>query len=352
MLKWIIGNFQTGAVSEASELPVIKGSDKITLNINSEDYATLRVSKRDLPTPSAWQTYLKPGYTLIAAVDTSKAWNTEGAVLFAGFVKEAKLSVGESIALQVAGFREYASNRIVSTIASGTETNPEAVKSFAGNTWQMVLNSVANSLWDASGLPSTSPKPPTATKGTVTPTPSGSTFEAKIKNVEAMKYSDVLDYIRDDLSSKGEEYIFKPRWENSGKSRIVWDFVTGTAAAPQLNLSNSFSVNLDAGNATLGLGKSLSITDYATRLMAMSKQTEDATDYKLYNTGSGSDLLVDTVFNPSVELTPSELDSFATERLNFHKLLQEEAELLVVSNAEPTWRTRVGSTVVVSGGIS
>lgn len=346
---WIIGDFLTGITSETNILPVVRGSDSITKDINSEDFATLRVSKNDLPNPADWKAFFKPGGRLIAAVDTDKAWNAEDGVLFAGFVKEVKASAGEAISLQVAGFREYASNRIISTIGSGVATDPKAFKEFNASTWANVLNKIASELWVTTGLPTSSPKPPTATKGTVGSV-AGSGLKAEILNTSTMKYSDALDYVRDELSSVGEEYQFVARWENSAKGRIVFDFKVGTASAPQLNKTNTFNVNLDAENYTLGLANSLSMTDHATRLIAISTQTEEATDYKMYDTATSSDLLIDDVFNPGVELTPAQLDTFTSERLASQRKLQEEGEILVVSTGDPTWLTRVGSKVNVTGG--
>ena len=194
---WIIGDFLTGAISESNLLPVIKDSDTITKNINAEDYATLQVSKRGLPNPADWKTYLQPVAKFVAAVDTDKAWNAEGAVLFAGYIKEAKLRVGDKITLQLASLREYASNRVATSAFSGSIPDAEAGKEWQGSDDQRLMTAVMRSIFDAQGQSSGSQPTPPQMQGTSTPAPNTGARTYKALNKQFLVLSDILDDIRD-----------------------------------------------------------------------------------------------------------------------------------------------------------
>ena len=74
-LKWIIGDFATGAISVANEVPVIADSSKISIDINAGDQATINSSFKDIP--GDWRTYFKPLEKFVALIDDSRSW-TDG----------------------------------------------------------------------------------------------------------------------------------------------------------------------------------------------------------------------------------------------------------------------------------
>ena len=231
----------------------------------------MQVSKRDLPNPVDWKTYLQPVAKFVAAVDTDKAWNAEGAVLFAGYIKEAKLRVGDKITLQLASVREYASNRVATSAFSGSITDAEAGKEWQGSDDQRLMTSVMRSIFDAQGQSSGSQPTPPQMQGTSTPAPNTGTRTYKALNSQFLVLSDILDDIRDNTSLNGNEYNFVPRWNTSAKNKIVYDLIAAPNAQPQINFnSHTFNINLDSNNFVTGAGNSLTATDYANRIITIS----------------------------------------------------------------------------------
>ena len=207
-LKYIIGDFASGSISEANELAVIKGSDKISIDINAGDSATLQVSLNDNPN---WKTTLKPLEKFVALVDDTLPW--ESAVIWAGFINKNVASVKGTIDLQLASLREYLSLRIITDIYDASSTNPNAGVSFTANTWQGIQKKVIEHCFSTSGIPVGSPVPPNVL-GTVYGDSSGASLSYKVQNSNFLSYSQALEEIKNEYSS-GEEYFIKARWENS-----------------------------------------------------------------------------------------------------------------------------------------
>lgn len=353
-LKWIYGTFKTGATTVNNVLPVVRGSDTITLNISNEDFAVLELSKRDLPDPANWRTFLRAPNTMVAAIDDELAWNAEGAVLFAGFIKEARVTVADTIKIQVAGMREYASNRYPLPVFSGSVTDPKGGKTFQGSDYQRLLQAVMaevyNSYSQASG---SNPTPPT-TQGTptVAPNTGATTYVSLASSFQTI--ADILDDISITTSTNGNEYRFVPRWASSARTAIVWDSVTGSNTVPQLNYTTrTFNVNLDSNNFVTSASSSMSASDYATRIVGQSIAGNDTTPSDLTIAAiSGSEasqsLLFDTSYNPGQEIPKATLTAQLAARLTFQKNLQESGEVGIVRNADPTWRTRVGAKVIMT----
>lgn len=313
MIKWIYGNFANGAITEVSELPVVKNSDRPTIDVNATDAVTLNVSKSDLS--GTWSSTLKQLDTLVALVDTSATWST--AVLWAGFITKTDASPKEVITIQAAGLREYLANVAVTSVFDASSSNPEDGLTFEATNWEGVMASVITKAFSTSGIPALAPKPPQIL-GTV-PAFSGTTVSIKFLNSDFYTYAEALDEIKDS-NSNGIEYRFVPRWENSGKARIVFDVILGTTAVPHINENLSESIVLaDNSWKPLLWKESRAISQMASRIVGQSKAGEDTSgaDFTTKTSTTQTSILIDQFFNPGVELDGTQMSDQLTARLSY-----------------------------------
>lgn len=351
-LKWIFGVWPTGAISEANILPVVEGSDKTGVDVNSGDNATLSISKRgltDLGYPN-FNTILAEAYTMVALVDDAVAWNSPNAVLFAGWASKVSGEVGTSIEIQAVGPNEYSKLRNVANIANGSITAPNTKITYTANTWQGVLRSVVESLFTTpTGSPASAPN----VLGTVSGSTAGSNLKVESFIYENIFYQDHLTSIRDEISPNGSEFRFIPRWASSAKNKIVWDCIIGTDTVGKIGYENT--VNVPISTTSVFKSSSFGVTrnsdNLANRIIAISKQGDteanSGTDYRVKTVANGLPLM-DTWFNPSVELTEAEMTAQVNTRLEDLKTPKGTARYTVVGEISE-WLPRVGSKLVFTG---
>lgn len=335
-LKYIIGDLRTGNITESLVLPVVKGSDKINIDINSTDSGTLEVSLKDVP--GNWQTYLEPKKKMIALIDDELAFASS--VIWAGWVNKTRATVRGTVLIQVVGIREWMASRIISNTYSGTVVNPKLKATYAGGDWRTVIRAMITECFSSSGIPSTAPKPP-AVLGTLPSMASGAARKYEVLYTDAFYYTDAIDDVRDNLSD-GEEYRFTGRWASSAKNRIVFDVTLGTNTQPHINENTTHTIPL-ADNTWKPTAFSQSASsDYSiSRIIGHSKPGEGTTgsDYTVKTLGTNDDILIDEFFNPGVELTAAEMETQLTERLSYNSKLFKEAEFERVVSSSTELRT-------------
>lgn len=351
MKNWLIGDFETGTVDRSDVLPVIHNSDKPTIDINAGDNVTFNLSKKDIP--EDWKSYLKEFDRLIVLEDDSKDWNDDGAILFAGFLNKRSGDIGSTIAVQAAGLREYLSSRIINNVFTGVNDKPSAGITFAGSDYQGLMRSIITHCFDDSGIPTSSRKPPAVLGNIDGGTGTGVT--SKILLSDMINYSSVLDDLRDVTSTNGNEYYFKPRWRNSSRNSIVWDVKIGTDSAPHINEATTFTIPLTTTSTFKSSKFSLELSSegVANRIIGQSKagdtEKDNGADLTVLTSTSGAKVLVDTAFNPGVELTSDQMNAQLTARLNSMLSATGTATYTIEEADASQWINNLGKTIVFSG---
>lgn len=350
-LKWIIGDFRNGAISEANELPVVYNeSDKVEIDINANESATITVSKNDLP--SDWRTYLRPVDRFVALIETDLAWASS--VIWAGFINKASARVNETVQIQATGLREYMAARIVSDKYNTTNTNPESAVVFQSANHRGLMANIISSCFSSSGIPSSSPKPPQVlsyVNGSV----SGSTVKHSVLLSDFESYGSLIDVWRDELSDSGQEYRFKPSWSSSSKTAIRWIGEVATPTAPHFNEANTLDIVLgDNEWRPISYGQSASSDNMVSRIIGQSKEGENTAgaDYQTRTITLANSILLDESWNPGVELTDDQMFQNLNARLVYNSQSFKEADFSRAYETTAELRTiisQLGSMATFSG---
>lgn len=323
-LQYIIGDFKTGNITEANMLPVVKFTDSIETDINAGDMSTLSVSRADLP--SDWRTYLKPVEKFVALVDTDSTFAT--GVIWAGWINKISASVKGTVKIQVTSLREYMATRIITNAYNETLTDPTLGLNFRSTTYQGILNIVIKHCFTAPPRASSSDPRPPVVLGTVDGVYTGTGTLVKYLYSEFPTYSQAADDIRDNISN-GEEYRFVARWATSAKNKIVWDVKIGNEAEPHINEAKTTSIVIgDNSWQPTAFKQSASSDNLISRIVSNSKAGKgtEGSDYTSKTSTAGTSILIDSSFNPGVELTAAEMATQLTARLAYNSTLYKEAE--------------------------
>ena len=350
-LKWIIGDFRNGAISESNDLPVVYNEgDKVEIDVNANESATITVSKNDLP--SDWRTYLRPIDRFVALVETDLAWASS--VIWAGFINKASARVNETIQIQATGLREYMAARIVSDKYNTTNTNPETAVVFQSSTHRGLMANIISSCFSSSGIPSSSPKPPQVLSS-VTGTVGGTTVKHSVLLSDFESYGNLLDEWRDELSDAGQEYRFTPSWSSSSKTAIRWIGEVATPTAPHFNEANTLDIVLgDNEWKPLSYGQSASSDNMVSRIIGQSKEGKNTTgtDYQTRTITLANSILLDEAWNPGVELTNDQMFQNLNSRLVYNSQSFKEADFSRAYETTAELRTiisQLGSMATFSG---
>lgn len=345
-----------GTTSEANILPVIKDSDSLNVNINATDSATMRLSKKDLP--SNWKEFLKIGVTQVSMVETTKAYNAQGAVLHRGFINKINANINDAIEIQVPGTGEYTAALAVNNLFDQQQTNPNAAVTFTGGDYRQLISNVHSNAFTKSGVPDGNHTPQIS--GTVDTGAAGSVCTYKSLLTSFDTYRKVLDDIRDNTSLNGNEYRFIPRWASAAKNRIVEDFRIGTDTSNMSAHINESTVipislnNADALSLSSQFGITLDATKIATRWIGQSKYGDTGANAGAdittkTNLSSGMPRF-DRFFNPGVELTSAQMTEQLQSRLN-QSSVYAAAVYTVQGDTKGDWVSRVGATLVFTGEV-
>lgn len=331
--KWIIGDFDTGSISETNELPVVlnKG-DKISVDVNADEAATLTLSMHDLP--SDWMTYLSPANKMVAYVDTDAVWSS--GVVWAGFINKVSASVNDTVKVQAAGLKEYMKMRSTNNVFGSTNTNPKATIDFNGSNYQNLMGRIIQSCFSTTGIPSTSSRPPQVLISVATGTSSGTAATYSVPVNDSEFYANVLDSLRDELSDKGQEYWFVPQWRSSSKTQIGWVAYVGSSSVPHRQENTTLTVDLGDGNNNTfkptAFGQTASSDNMVSRIIGISKEGDDTTpsDLTTKTTRTYTNILIDEFWNPGIELTSTELNDQLTQRLSYNSQTFKESNFTTV----------------------
>lgn len=350
-LKWIIGDFRNGAISESNDLPVVYNEgDKVEIDINANESATITVSKNDLP--SDWRTYLRPIDRFVALVETDLAWASS--VIWAGFINKASARVNETIQIQATGLREYMAARIVSNLYNTTNTDPTANITFSSSSVRGLMANMILSCFSSSGISSSNPKPPQVLSS-VTGSASGSTVKHSVLLSDFESYGNLLDEWRDELSDAGQEYRFKPSWSSSSKTAIRWIGEVASTSTPHFNEANTLNIVLgDNSWKPLSYGQSASSDNMVSRIIGQSKEGEKTTgaDYQTRTITLANSILLDESWNPGVELTDDQMFQNLNARLVYNSQSFKEADFSRAYETTAELRTiisQLGSMATFSG---
>lgn len=350
-LKWIIGDFRNGAISESNELPVVYNEgDKVEIDVNANESATITVSKNDLP--SDWRTYLRPVDRFVALIETDLAWASS--VIWAGFINKASARVNETVQIQATGLREYMAARIVSNTYNTTNANPETSVLFQSAHHRGLMGNMILACFSSSGIPSSSPKPPQVLSS-VTGSASGSTVSHSVLLSDFESYGNMLDEWRDELSDNGQEYRFTPSWSSSSKTAIRWIGEVASTSTPHFNEDSTLNIVLgDNEWKPIAYGQSASSDNMVSRIIGQSKEgaNKAGADYTTRTTTSSTSILLDESWNPGVELTTAQMTSNLTARLSYNSQTFKEADFSRVYETTAELRTiisQLGSMATFSG---
>lgn len=348
-IKWIYGNFATGAINENNELPVAGNNDKSTKDVNAGDNSTISMAKRALG--DNWTSIISEGLTLAAEVDTEAAWNSPNAVRTGGWVNKVDGRINDLITAQIVGYREYLAARICSPLGTGGTTKPKDAVKFEAGTWQgLMAQIILDSFKPVQGA---AEQPPT-NLGTVFADTSGTGIQRATKLADAEYYSAILDDIRDNLSTNGNEYRFVLRWADDTKQKMVWDVYIGNDTDGKLGWAGTnTNIVLNAEQfAHLDFKLSLSSEKIANRVIAQSKAGDETTntgsDYTVVSESNGKPLF-DTFWNPGQELTAQMLLDGATARVKDLKSSKGTASY-EVKGEYADWAQKLGSQISFIGG--
>lgn len=352
-LKYIIGDFATGVTSELNVLPVIHGSDSVQVDVNSGDNLTLSISKRDIP--EDWKTFLKVVDTTISLIDSDLAWDAPGAVLFSGFVNKISASIGETISVQVAGYREYGAIQKAVNVFNATSATPSTSATFEAGTYQGLISKVLGTIFNNPNIPVNSPKFPPNILGSLSGESTGTTVSYSALASAFMSYADIADEVRDVLSTYGNEYRFVPRWSDSNKNKIVVDILVASDSQAHIKENEVIEIVLNDNTnfKHSKFGMDLSSAGMANRLIAQSKagdsETDDGADLTTLISTGGASVLLDSTFNPGVELTEAQMSEQLTARLTTMLNAQGTAQYIVQEADKSYWLNSLGKTIHFTG---
>lgn len=347
MLQWRLGKWIDGSLTN-TVLPVIHGSDQVTEDVKGQQTARLSVSKRDLPNPSDWQNLLSKNFAAVILEDTSKAWNAEGAILFAGRINRIEGKVNGLISIQAVGPKEVLKDDTPLDVISGVITDPTTGWSFSATSWQGLAAAIIKRAF-TSTTPWATTLPPSIL-GTV----EGSTGAGSIKHegliLEGLSYSDILTEVCEDLAPKGIEYRFTPVFKTSSKNSLQFNVSISSDSTGQIGSGTTNTINLASDDVVF---KSLELSiqknneGMINRLVGISKRgsvdDQNGADITVKTVGNGKPLAT-AYFSSPVELTAAQMDEQLTARLE--DLSKERgASTYSVEGEALTWQKKLGQMV-------
>lgn len=356
---WIYGTFGDGqgsssvdgAISISNELPWVKNTDKVTVNIQAEDTASLSIAKDSFRN---WKSILKVGKSFIAMVntDSSVAWNDPKKVLFAGVLTKLNPKLKDVVQLKADGLAFYLSRQAINDYYANVITNPNSAKTLTGSTTQNLIGNLIRAAMDVSAPPAG--VRPANVMGTYSDSGTTGGISSATKLTEFKFFGDVLQDIRDNQSDYGCEFRFPPRFAGGAMNRIVFDVNIGqdtSYSAAHLNEGNSYTVTLsspDALSKTASLEATYNVDGIASRFIGQSK-------YGDLTAGTGADITSrsntssglprwDQFFNPGIELTTTQMTSQLASRLQYATDFADAA-YSVEEDFDTSWINRLGATL-------
>jgi len=349
--KYIIGDLATGNITEVDVLPVVEG-DNLAYDIQGIDSSEISVSKRDLPNPDAWKSYLQVGRKIVLAVDDSKAWDAHGeAIIGGGFTLRLQARVNDTIRVKVAGPDEYMSRRVVSSVFTGTVTNPETKAiDLARDSYQGLIVELIKDCFTAKGA-GTRPTPPQIP--ITYPSTTTGTKTYSVLDTDFITYSQALEELQK-ASPFGNEWRWQWQWTSSDKTSVRLVLTVGadtSITTSQLGSGTSETITLDSTAYKLsGFEQSDDLDGSSTRLIAQTTQGSgtSGSDY-VATVNAENDILYDSTFNPGVELDSGQLTAQISARMTVLKNLQGNATIEI---AEPltAWIPKLGNVLNIVGG--
>jgi hypothetical protein len=353
-LEYVLGNFKTGEII-ARDITVTRGTDKVNNNINGGTLE-IEVSRNSLTTEQRnnWKTYFKPFAKFLALIDTEKAWNDPGAVRFAGFINKRSAPVGKGfIRLQTVGMNDYLASRLVINAWDGVITDPTAKITVTGASWGGVMAELVKKAFSPLGIPEGAPKPP-AVLGAVMED-AGTAFTKEITFTDALTYRDALGQIRDSDSPNGVEWRWYTRFTNSSANFIAWDFVTGTSTAPHINgdITKTIELSPAAAEKMSAFSESIDSRDIFNAVYIQSKEGEETSGADLQVAFSNADPelpLIETFFNPGVQLTQEQIDAQKAARLSSGTIGSIDVSFTIEEAWDSSeWDENIGKKIVFTG---
>lgn len=347
-LKWYMGNFMTGAVDKSLMLPVIDGSTSIDYDVNAEAEASIKISRAELPASLAndWKIAFESYDKMIVAVDGD---DENEAVIFAGFIYKNQIDIdtGDVLDIQAKGVMEYLRNRLmIPTFTSETDATKSIT--LTAPSWRSLIIKLINHAFSRSGIPSGAPKPPSILD-TIEPD-SGDGVKLTTLYTDAFTYGDRLEDVRDNLSTRGQEFRFIPQWDNEARTRISFKVSVGSSENPHINFASTLNIELRAGASKITKFSSTSSGDNKrNRFLIQSLNDEKKTDLTAKYTGGSGSVLVDDFFNSPVELTSSELQTQLSARSSDMNTEMVEISLTLVGENKRQWINNLGKKMTITG---
>lgn len=348
-LKWYMGDFMTGQIDKTLELPVIDGSTSIDHDVNGEDSADIKINRSLLPSSLSnnWKIAFESYDKMIVCIDEKNG--TED-IIFGGFIYKNQIDIdsGDVLSIQARGILDYLRNRLmISTFDNETDASKSVT--LKAPSWRSLIIKLVQHAFSSTGIPSGAPRPPQVIENIESDDGDGVTF--KTLYVDAYTYGDRLEDIRDNLSSKGQEFKFIPVWDGTSRTKIKFRLIVGSASNPHIGFNSDINIRLEEnGNAKITKFSSTSSGENKrNRFFIQSSNDEKKTDLTTKYTGGSSSVLIDDFFNSPVELTSSELAEQLNARSDDMNSEMIEISLTVVGESKKDWYNNLGKKMTITG---
>lgn len=345
VLQYRVGNFANGQVGEI--LPVVRSGASFRKDIHTIHDGNLTVSKRDLSSPGDWESLLETNQTLIIVEDDDLAWNHPNRILGVGYIINVDGNVGNGIQVKFAGMREYLAQIGVTTIGTGTITDPTAGVDFLNATYrESIIALIKRAFTETISTNIVRPQIYNAFPNTAT-----GTKGVSILNSDFFTYDDALEELLE--AGYNNEFDFNWTYTSSSINEVKFSLQVQPDNSPHKNSEQTLNCVLDQNTVKL-TGFRKTIKGKTNRLIA---QTAGGDDEKK----SGADFTVkvanvnqtkvnfDDFYNPGVELTTAELTEQMNVHLNSMLNFDGTSELEIIGDPIE-WLNNLGKMLNITGG--
>jgi hypothetical protein len=351
--KWVIYNTLTGEIIKTLE----PTEDNIYLDVNNGDEGTITVPLYSLSNTDrlGWARVFKPWAKGIALLDDDKEWDDPNSIIFAGpIVKRTFDTETETLSITAFSVYEYLKKIPVPPIWT-TITDATATETFTAGTWAGVYAKLLERGTDDAGKPTGW----NFIKTFSLPSTSGSGFSTTVNVVDQNSVAEVLEELRDEVSLKGNEFRFIPKYTTSSKQFITFQMLVGTETTPHINFDNNITVNLFESNTDPNEWrvKNYNIDDDAT-LIYNKIVINGSTDSVTANLQASFDVSTDPEmpgltekFEAGVDLTTGELSAQLAARIDGSLITDKNISLTIDNDNTLDWLNHIGKKITFQPGI-
>lgn len=345
---WFLTNTLTGQI--LFELPV--SDDEVYLDINNGEEATITFPAYALSSTirPQWTSLFKTWTHSLIYVNKDLAYNSSAKIIFSGpIVKRSLDGESELITLTAYGFFEYLKKLKVVPIWD-TVNHPAHEITFEANSWSGVFQAIKSSAFSVTGAPANWRVPSTLpTWATVT----GTGFSVTTQTLDRESVAEIFERIRDEVSTEGVEFKFRPFFTNSGMTTVYYQLFIGSSATPKFNMATDLTVPLYENDNTWK-ATSYSFADDGT--LTYNKMTLDtgvestAHLYYSFNDADATMPALEEKFSDGKGLTKAQADAYLLLRTKNSLVTEKTMSLNIAKDSSLTWISFLGKRVIIEAG--